>query len=148
MEAEGLHFSGYKKDNDLLAHLREQNKLSHPHIKQGTKHYDVEEVVQGDKIIACIIRSVHESHGKLIPNTITFAIEPALINSKAMYPKALNWIQSRAAAFSKILESEGMKPDGEFILNSFIHALDDEQRLQRFKDADRGTQTVTENMLT
>ncbi|MFT7144364.1 MAG: hypothetical protein ACI9TY_000064 [Alphaproteobacteria bacterium] len=147
LEAENLQLSGFMKDSKLLDHLRKENKLERPYIKQGSKHYDIEDVIQGDKITACIIRSVHESHGKLIPNTITFAIDPALVNSQTIYPIALEWVKTRAKAFAGILESEGMKPDSEFILNSFIYALDDAHRLDRFKQADRGCQTVTEGML-
>lgn len=148
IEAKGLQFSGYIHDETFLKDIRKEHKLTHPYIEQGAKHYDVEEILQGEKIIACTVRSVHESHGKLLPNTITFAIESSMINSETLYPKALKWITDRTLAFSKILESEGMKPDSEFIINSFIYALDDDNRLFRFIEADRGKQTVTENMLT
>lgn len=146
-EASNLESSGYIKNDKLLSHIRESNQIPRPEIKEGTKHYDIEEIKQGDKITACTIRSIHESHGKLIPNAITFAIEPSILNDEKTYIKALRWVSQRASAFSQILESEGMTKNPDFILNGFIYALENSSRLERFIKGDRGRQTITTTML-
>lgn len=146
-EAFPLKSSGYQNNEKLIFHAREAGQFPKPEIPEGVKHYDIEEVMQGEKLTACIVRSVHESHGKLVPNAITFSIEPSLLNNEADYPQALRWITQRANAFSHILESEGMSKSSDFILNSFIYALETTERLQKFAQADRGKQTVTKAML-
>lgn len=146
-ESVSLKSSNYKQDDKLIFHAREAGQFPRPDIPEGVKHYDIEEVMQGDKITACVVRSVHESHGKLLPNAITFTIEPSLLNDEVNYPKALRWITQRANAFSHILESEGMSKNSDFILNSFIYALENPDRLQKFTQGDRGKQTITKAML-
>ena len=147
LEATALASSGFKLDDKIVFYARESNQLPRPEIPEGVKHYDIEEVMQGDKLTACIVRSIHESHGKLMPNAITFSIDPALLNDESVYPKAVRWITQRANAFSHILESEGMTQNSDFVLSSYIYALENADRLERFIKADRGKQTVTAAML-
>tara|TARA_R110000868_G_scaffold218576_2_gene469143 strand:- start:72262 stop:72828 length:567 start_codon:yes stop_codon:yes gene_type:complete len=147
IEAQALKHQNYNEDSNLLNTLRQGNYLLQSPAKKDAKYYDIEKIVQGERLTACTVRAVHESHGKLMPNTITFSIAPNLLTCSENYPKALHWVESRAKAFADILESEGMKPDGDFILNSFIQALNDKNTLAQFAEADRGKQTITENML-
>ncbi len=147
IEVNNLANKGYKVDDKILFYARESKQLPRPDIPEGIKHYDIEEVMQGDKLIACIVRSIHESHGKLMPNAITFAVDPGLIDNENNYAKAVRWITQRANAFSHILESEGMTKNPDFILNSYIYALENPDRLERFMKDDRGKQTVTATML-
>ena len=146
-EAQALQNNGYNENELVLLHLRELGQLPRPNIPKGIKHYDVEECFQGEKLVSYTIRSVHESHGKLNPNSITFTVAPALLNDEVLYPKALRWITQRSRAFTTILESEGMHQNADFILSCYIYALENPQRLEKFTQADRGIQTVTQDMI-